>query len=341
MSIASTSVSTKKKSSRSPPDDSSMPPILSRANRGRESSQKRLKDDAEPGPSSVETKLKPELQDGYFLEVRSINQHITCPLCDGYFVEATTVVDCLHTFCKSCLLQHFEEVDNCCPKCNSLIHQSHPSHYVSFDRTMQDIVYKLVPGLQSEEIRLRREFASSLESSVDDEQEQEEKVEEEEEEDIAEPEEDLPGPSSRIMRSIKQEIEEEVEELPPEEVPEVAEESFQVEEDGENRCCLDDLNTAHHRGDDSMAVVLQAGENFKENVDRPVVWLSGLATINTIKRYLAMVLHEDVSKYNDFDVFCNNELMGRDFSMKFIRLTRWRNKADDPLVLIYKSHMEF
>ncbi|VDP24166.1 unnamed protein product [Heligmosomoides polygyrus] len=61
-------------------------------------------------------------------------------------IDAITVIDCLHTFCKSCLLTYFEEEDNCCPTCEQLIHQSHPSHYVAFDRTMQDIVYKLVPG---------------------------------------------------------------------------------------------------------------------------------------------------------------------------------------------------
>jgi len=33
----------------------------------------------------------------------------TCPLCNGYFVDATTVIDCLHTFCKSCLLKYFDE----------------------------------------------------------------------------------------------------------------------------------------------------------------------------------------------------------------------------------------
>lgn len=32
----------------------------------------------------------------------------TCSLCSGYFVDATTVIDCLHTFCKSCLLKYFE-----------------------------------------------------------------------------------------------------------------------------------------------------------------------------------------------------------------------------------------
>jgi hypothetical protein len=45
-----------------------------------------------------------------------------------------------------------------CPKCHNQIHQSHPSHYVAFDRTMQDLVYKLVPGMQNDEQRRREQF---------------------------------------------------------------------------------------------------------------------------------------------------------------------------------------
>jgi hypothetical protein len=29
--------------------------------------------------------------------VSTLNQHLTCPLCRGYFVDATTIVDCLHS----------------------------------------------------------------------------------------------------------------------------------------------------------------------------------------------------------------------------------------------------
>jgi polycomb group RING finger protein 3 len=49
--------------------------------------------------------------------------------------------------CKSCLVQHLEE-HNTCPHCDLVIHQSHPLQYISHDRTMQDIVFKLVPDLQ-------------------------------------------------------------------------------------------------------------------------------------------------------------------------------------------------
>ena len=31
--------------------------------------------------------------------MRDVNQHVTCSLCAGYLVDATTITECLHT-CK-------------------------------------------------------------------------------------------------------------------------------------------------------------------------------------------------------------------------------------------------
>ncbi|KAJ8943980.1 hypothetical protein NQ318_013561 [Aromia moschata] len=89
------------------------------------------------------------------IKLKTLNSHITCKICRGYLIDATTVTECLHTFCKSCLVKHLEE-NNTCPTCNIVIHQSHPLQYISFDRTMQDIVYKLVPDLQKNEINRER-----------------------------------------------------------------------------------------------------------------------------------------------------------------------------------------
>nr|XP_023020701.1 polycomb group RING finger protein 3-like [Leptinotarsa decemlineata] len=91
------------------------------------------------------------------IKLKTLNSHITCKICRGYLIDATTVTECLHTFCKSCLVKHLEE-NNTCPTCNIVIHQSHPLQYISFDRTMQDIVYKLVPDLQRDEINREKEF---------------------------------------------------------------------------------------------------------------------------------------------------------------------------------------
>ena len=78
-------------------------------------------------------------------KLRTLNEMITCKICHGYLVDATTVTECLHTFCKSCIVKHLED-SNVCPECEDVIHQSHPLDYIAYDRTLQDLVYKIVPG---------------------------------------------------------------------------------------------------------------------------------------------------------------------------------------------------
>ena len=41
--------------------------------------------------------------------LRDVNEIITCRLCEGYFIDATTIAECLHTFCKSCIVKHLED----------------------------------------------------------------------------------------------------------------------------------------------------------------------------------------------------------------------------------------
>lgn len=54
-------------------------------------------------------------------------------------------------------MKHLEEKKTC-PTCENVIHQSHPLQYISFDRTMQDIVYKLVPNLQEGKYRFANQI---------------------------------------------------------------------------------------------------------------------------------------------------------------------------------------
>ena len=70
-----------------------------------------------------------------YVNLRKINSFVSQ-------VDATTVTECLHTFCKSCIVKHLEDNIHC-PECDVMIHQSHPLDYIAFDRTMQDIVYKV------------------------------------------------------------------------------------------------------------------------------------------------------------------------------------------------------
>ncbi|CAN6726079.1 unnamed protein product [Malus baccata var. baccata] len=53
---------------------------------------------------------------------REIEACVTCPLCEKHYCEATTICECLHTFCKKCIYSKIvdEELD-CCPKCNTYL----------------------------------------------------------------------------------------------------------------------------------------------------------------------------------------------------------------------------
>ncbi|XP_058806971.1 polycomb group protein Psc-like isoform X2 [Phymastichus coffea] len=87
--------------------------------------------------------------------LREVNPHLICPLCRGYLIDATTIVECLHSFCRSCILKHLR-TDAKCPSCKLLLNTAKPN--IKADKALQDIVYKLVPGLYHKEMRKRREF---------------------------------------------------------------------------------------------------------------------------------------------------------------------------------------
>ncbi|CAH2299067.1 polycomb group RING finger 1 [Pelobates cultripes] len=62
--------------------------------------------------------------------------------------------------CKSCIVKYLQ-TSKYCPLCNIKIHETQPLLNLKLDRVMQDIVYKLVPGLQENEENRIRDFYHS------------------------------------------------------------------------------------------------------------------------------------------------------------------------------------
>jgi len=223
------------------------------------------------------------------LKLKSLNSHITCKICKGYFVNATTVTECLHTFCKTCLVKYLEE-NNTCPQCDIVIHQSHPLQYISHDRTMQDIVYKLVPRLLINETKREQEFYKSR---------------------------GLPCPSEQPPG------------LPVEDKPVKAEEKSNNKEN----------NNTFHKLDEQVSLCLECQSQNLKPLKRQFLRTSSQATITHLKKFIAKKILESIDDYKDVDIFCNNELLGKDHTLKFVYVTRWRFK-DPPLKLCYKPRME-
>ncbi|KAI0207106.1 hypothetical protein LSAT2_008252 [Lamellibrachia satsuma] len=145
------------------------------------------------------------------LELSELNPHLVCVLCGGYYVDATTIIECLHSFCKTCIVRYLESSKYCpcrrawstvlfsfcfqsvrrascgtsspqvfrstsvvcktcivrylesskyCPICDVQVHKTRPLLNIRTDQTLQDLVYKLVPGLFTNEMKQRREFYS-------------------------------------------------------------------------------------------------------------------------------------------------------------------------------------
>ena len=61
-----------------------------------------------------------EVRKDISVPVEKLNAILGCKLCHGYFRNAHTIVECLHTFCKECLEEDLERADygkKLCPTC--------------------------------------------------------------------------------------------------------------------------------------------------------------------------------------------------------------------------------
>jgi len=91
--------------------------------------------------------------------VADINQHLICRLCNGYFRDAHTINECLHTFCKSCLFIRLHEGMKKCPAPGCQTDLSVTAEgLICADRQMQSIVDKLFPHLRVEDAENEAKF---------------------------------------------------------------------------------------------------------------------------------------------------------------------------------------
>uniref|UniRef100_A0A8C9E8R2 Polycomb group ring finger 2 n=1 Tax=Phocoena sinus TaxID=42100 RepID=A0A8C9E8R2_PHOSS len=77
------------------------------------------------------------------IKITELNPHLMCALCGGYFIDATTIS------AKTCIVRYLE-TNKYCPMCDVQVHKTRPLlsiRWPNLTKTLQDIVYKLVPGL--------------------------------------------------------------------------------------------------------------------------------------------------------------------------------------------------
>ena len=129
--------------------------------------------------SSSPHKLPPPTLQGSTLtfHLGPVRPHLICSLCDGYFRDPVTITECLHSFCKSCLLVALDHGIKSCPICQVNLSPD-PKKKIMRDRILQEVVHQLFPFLEGEEEEEEKMFYQERGIRL---QEQYRKEEEEEE----------------------------------------------------------------------------------------------------------------------------------------------------------------
>ncbi|KAH1176979.1 hypothetical protein KIL84_010681 [Mauremys mutica] len=114
---------------------------------------------AEPAPGHLQDGPAPQRGGGKGEDEGAERAHRVLPLC-RVLHRRHHHHGVSHTFCKSCIVKYLQS-SKYCPMCNTKIYEMQPLLNLKLDRVMQDLVYKLVRGLQESEEKRIREFYQS------------------------------------------------------------------------------------------------------------------------------------------------------------------------------------
>lgn len=95
----------------------------------------------------------------------------------------------------------------------------------------------------------------------------------------------------------------------------------------------------YHRQDEQVNVCLECISSNLKTLKRRFIRCSAQATILHLKKFVAMKVLNGMEKYRDIDILCNDELLGKDHTLKFVYVTRWRFQ-NPPLTLQYRPKID-
>jgi polycomb group RING finger protein 3 len=203
--------------------------------------------------------------------------------------------------CKKCIVEYLEENTHC-PICDTLLHQSHPLLYIAHDRTLQSIVYKLVANLERNELERQIKFYD--EQKVEYPAQLKEKLE-------------------QFNLSNKNQL------------TNGKHEKNETDSNGNDK----ENNQNYHRNDEQIILSLEPMDGLKE-LNRKFILCSCHATITHLKKLVALKIYSNIDLYKELDILCNDEILGKDHTLKFINVTKWKNK-ELPMRFNYRPKIYF
>ena len=103
-------------------------------------------------------------------------------------------------------------------------------------------------------------------------------------------------------------------------------------------------NMDFHRFDEQVGLLLELkddNDNTKKNLalKRRYIRCSSLATVTHLRKFIAKKLLSTIDKHKNVEIYCNDETLFKDHTLKFVYVTKWRTK-EPPLVLKYEAKVD-
>ncbi|PFX25695.1 Polycomb group RING finger protein 5-A [Stylophora pistillata] len=168
------------------------------------------------------------------------------------------------------------------------------------DKTLEDVIHKLVPKLQESEQKREREFCKRNGDTI---------------------------VKAKEMVDMKRSQDSETEEPDAKRIKISGTDENFHRDDPQIGVCLECL------GDDSVE------EQSVRKLVRKYIRCSSRLTIAHVKKFLKMKL--DLKTADQVEVMCNGEIMGKDHTLEFVYMTRWRVKEGSVLILQYRPRLDF
>ena len=216
-----------------------------------------------------------------------INQFLTCKVCNGYFIKAHTINECLHTFCLRCIPRHKsttggEDRISKCPTCNKRLNIRFDDA-VKPDRTIQNLVDNFFPNFIENQDEREEEFYRK--------------------QGIKRKRANINAFANNTNINKKRT-------------------APNGNSNGENGNT--EKQKKKKTNDDVCFQLVSHEDSNLESLPKPYLRTSGQLRTIHLKKYLIKKLNLPVN--SNLQILCNGEIIGKEHSLLYIKRTRWHEK---------------
>ncbi|KAI8929797.1 hypothetical protein BC831DRAFT_442118 [Entophlyctis helioformis] len=276
---------------------------------------------------------------------RTLNRFTVCGICHGIIIDAATINECLHSFCKACIYKHCGSPNAECPTC-SISLGAQPLEMVRLDPTLQSIINKVTPNLEERIKGQRLEFEGALSPVML--QSQPGSAPGSPTRQTRSPQVHAPG-SPRSPRSSKRQAHSHPLESPG---SSPTAQSRSPTQGSPKRLKMDASPRPSSQADsqpDGIIVFLVEPDTEWASEQRlpanlPVITITAFkckshSSIKTIKRHLVRKLSKPSQPNLQLDLVYHNKILGEEWTIEYVSRTLWADKTR-PMTFKYRVRLE-